>query len=298
MPIVPTSEEHDFDHDLTEASNRRSRSRLATQVQKSTRRGARFPMLPASNPIPNVLSRTTFQIAFQFTFFNSVFSTPRSKTIRMNRNLTLLTALAAGLVSAPFAIAQAAPAEPAGAHVAPVAVDAKIALVNFEQVVLASNEGQTVTLATQKKYEPKRADLEKLAAEVDSMKKSLQAAPTTLPDDERASRLRAIDTKEKQLNRDAEDAQTAYNTEWQEALGKVASKIATTMKNYAQTNGYTILLDVSAQNSNVLWALPSTDISQAVVDAYNKQSGIAAPPPPAPRAAAKPSTGTSTAPKK
>jgi Skp family chaperone for outer membrane proteins len=202
----------------------------------------------------------------------------------MNRNLTLLTALAAGLVSAPFAIAQA-PATHAAA-VAPTAIDAKIALVNFEQVVLASNEGQTVTVATQKKYEPKRTDLEKLAAEVDSMKKSLQAAPATLPDEERASRLRAIDTKEKQLNRDAEDAQTAYNTEWQEALGKVAAKISTTMRSYAQTNGYTILLDVSAQSSNVLWALPSTDISQAVVDAYNKSSGIAAPPPLAPRASA------------
>jgi outer membrane protein len=90
---------------------------------------------------------------------------------------------------------------------------------------------------------------------------------------------------------------SAPAAEWQEALGKVAQKIATTMKNYAQTNGYTILLDVSAQSSNVLWALPSTDISQAVVDAYNKQSGIAAPPPPAPRAA-KPSGATSTAPKK
>jgi len=217
----------------------------------------------------------------------------------MNRNLTLLTALAAGLVSAPFAVAQApAPAPASAAPVAPAAIDAKIALVNFEQVVLASNEGQQVTLATQKKYEPKRADLEKLAAEVDSMKKSLQAAPATLPDDERASRLRAIDTKEKQLNRDAEDAQTAYNAEWQEALGKVAQKIATTMKNYAQTNGYTILLDVSAQSSNVLWALPSTDISQAVVDAYNKQSGIAAPPPQAPRASTPRPAGTSAAPKK
>ncbi len=204
----------------------------------------------------------------------------------MNRTLTLLTALAAGLVSAPFAVAQAPAAPAAAAHTAPVAIDAKIALVNFEQVVLASNEGQQVTVATQKKYEPKRADLEKLAADVDSMKKSLQAAPTTLPDDERASRLRAIDAKEKQLNRDAEDAQTAYNAEWQEALGKVAQKIATTMKTYAQSNGYTILLDVSAQNSNVLWAVPSTDISQAVVDAYNKQSGIAAPPPQAPRASA------------
>ena len=215
----------------------------------------------------------------------------------MNRHLTLLSALAAGLASAPFATAQA-PAAAAPATTAPAAapavVNAKIALVNFEQVVLASNEGQTVTIATQKKYEPKRNDLEKQAADVDSLKKSLQAAPATLPDEERASRLRTIDTKEKQLNRDAEDAQTAYNTEWQEALGKVAQKIATTMKSYAQTNGYTILLDVSAQSSNVLWALPSTDISQQVVDAYNKQSGIAAPPPQAPRASAPRPAGTTT----
>jgi outer membrane protein len=205
----------------------------------------------------------------------------------MNRNLSLLTALAAGLVSAPFTFAQApaaSAAAPAG-PVAPQAIDAKIALINFQEVVLASNEGQQVTLATQKKYEPKKAEIEKMAADVDSMKKSLQAAPANLPDDERTKRLREIDTKEKQLNRDAEDASTAYNSEWQEALGKVAQKISVVMQNYVKTNGYTLLLDVSAQSSNVMWALPSTDISQAVVDAYNKQSGIAAPPPPAPRPA-------------
>ncbi len=220
----------------------------------------------------------------------------------MNRNLTLLTALAAGSVLAPFALAQA----PAASAAAPAATGAaapaaKIALVNFEQVVLASNEGQTVTIATQKKYEPQKEKIEKQAADVDSMKKSLQAAPATLADDERASRLRAIDTKEKQLDRDAQDAQTAYNTEWQEALGKVAAKVAATMKSYAQTSGYTILLDVSAQTSNVLWALPSTDISQAVVDAYNKSSGVPAPPPQAPSASrpapSRPATPRPAAPK-
>jgi hypothetical protein len=73
----------------------------------------------------------------------------------MNRNLTLLTALAAGLASVSIASAQAAAAPAATAPVAPAAIDAKIALVNFEQVVMASNEGQTVTLGIQKKYEPK-----------------------------------------------------------------------------------------------------------------------------------------------
>jgi outer membrane protein len=220
----------------------------------------------------------------------------------MNRNLTLLTALAAGLVTSPLAFAQtAAPAAPAPAPAAtaPVAIPAKIALVNFEQVVFASNEGQTVTLATQKKYEPKKNDLDRLAGEVEQMKKELAALPANTPDDQRASKLRAIDTKEKQLNRDAEDAQTAYNAELQEAMGKVAGKIAATMKQYAQTNGYTMMLDVSSQSSNVLWALPSTDISQAIVDTYNKTSGIAAPPPPAPSASRpRPAAGATAAPKK
>ena len=218
----------------------------------------------------------------------------------MNRNLTLLTTLSASLALAPFACAQAptaaAAAAPAPAAVAPQAVPAKVALVNFEQVVLASNEGQVVTLNTQKKFEPKKNEIEKLNADVDGKNKALQAAPATLADDERAKRLREIDTLQKRLNSEAEQAQTEYNAEWQEGLSGVAQKIATVMKKYAADNGYTILLDVSSQQSNVLWALPSTDISQAVVDIYNKQSGIAAPPPQSPRATSARPAG-STAPR-
>ena len=206
----------------------------------------------------------------------------------MNRTLTLIAALSASFTPASFAAAQTAAAPAAAAPAAaaaggPAAVS-KVALINFEQVVLASNEGQVVTANTQKKFEPRKSQIEALGQEVDSLKKNL---PATLPDDERASRLRAIDTKEKQLNRDVEDATTAYNTELQEALSKVASKLAGTMRDYAQANGYTLLLDVSSQQSNVLWTSPTahSDISQAVVDAYNKSSGIAAPAPSAPSAA-------------
>ncbi len=202
----------------------------------------------------------------------------------MNRNLTLLTALGAGLVLAPNVRAQATtPAAPApAAPAAPVAMDAKIALVNFEQVVLASNEGQSITAATQKKFEPKKTELDKLNTQIEGMKKGLTP---TMTDDARAKLLREIDTQEKKLNRDAEDAQTAYNAELQEGLAGVAQKIAGVMKKYTSDSGFTILLDVSSQQSNVLWALPSTDISQAVVDLYNKTSGVAAPPPPSPSSA-------------
>lgn len=216
----------------------------------------------------------------------------------MNRTLVLISALGAGLTTAsglaqapaasrPSAAApQPSPATPsaAAAPAAPQAIPAKIALVAFEQAVFATNEGQRAVQDVQKKYEPKKAQIDTLSQEVDSMKKQLQSAPATLSDEERANRLKAIDTKEKQLNRDAEDAQNAYNTDLQEAYGKVAQKVSTTLKNYVSQNGYTLLLDVSNQQSNVMWAVPSTDVTQAVVTAYNTSSGVAAPAPSAPSA--------------
>ena len=214
----------------------------------------------------------------------------------MNRNLTLLTALGAGLALTPTFAAAQGPAAAAPAPAAGPAAVSKIALVNFQQVVLASNEGQSVTLATQKKYEPQKTEIEKMAADVDAKKKALAALPTTTTDEARATKLREIDTEEKKLNRDAQEASDQYNAEWQEALGKVAQKIAAIVNTYADSNGYTLVLDVSGQQNNVFWASDKAhqDISQAVVDAYNKSSGVAAPAPQSPRpttprpAAAKP----------
>jgi outer membrane protein len=72
----------------------------------------------------------------------------------------------------------------------------------------------------------------------------------------------------------------------QEAYGKVAAKVSVTLKKYVSDNGFTLLLDVSSQQSNVMWANQNTDVTQAVVTAYNASSGVAAPVPSAPSAPA------------
>jgi outer membrane protein len=205
----------------------------------------------------------------------------------MNRTLVLVSALGAGLMTS-AGLAQTPTAAPAAAATTapekPEAIPAKIALVAFEQAVFATNEGQRAVQEIQEKYKPKKSQIDTESQEVDSLKKQMQSAPATLSDEERATRLRNIDTKEKQLNRDAEDAQTAYNADLQEAYGRVAAKVSVTLKNYVAQNGFTLLLDVSGQQSNVMWAVPSTDVTQAVVAAYNASSGVAAPMPSAPSA--------------
>jgi outer membrane protein len=219
----------------------------------------------------------------------------------MNSKFALLAALVAGFVpvsavaqaspatppaGAPAATAAATPAQPA--PVPPQAYPAKIALVAFQQAVIATNEGQRALADIRKKYEPKQAQLESLNTEIDTLKKQLQSAPASLTDAERASRMKTLDTKQKQLDRDTEDARTSYQTDLQEAYGKVAQKVNGVLLNYVQTNGYTLLLDVSSEQSAVMWAArdPSADITEAVVAAYNASTpAVSAPPPDAPSAA-------------
>lgn len=226
----------------------------------------------------------------------------------MKYKFVFLAALVAGLL--PVAVvAQATPAAPQPAApaattqpapVAPTAYPAKIALVSFEQAVFATNEGQRAADDVRKKYQPQKDKLDALGAEVDSLKKQLQAAPATLSDAERASRLKTIDGKDKQYQREAEDAQTAYQGDLQEALGKVAQKVNAVMLTYVQQNGYTLLLNVGGQQSQVMWTAqnPNADITEAVIAAYNASSGVAAPPPAAPAAARpRPATTPRTTPK-
>ncbi len=229
----------------------------------------------------------------------------RSTTHRMNRNVALASALAAVLTTA-AGMAQTsgpqAPAAPAAAAapVAPQAIPAKIAIIEYEQVAAATNEGQRSLQELQTKYEPKKVQLQTLGAEIDSLQKQLQAAGTPLSEADRASRLRSIDTKQKQYQRDGEDATNAFNADLQEALGKVAQKLGPVVIQYVQKNGYTMLFDNNTGQQqggmSLMWSVPGTDISQAIVDAYNASSGVAAPTPSAP-SATRPRT-TTPAPKK
>jgi Skp family chaperone for outer membrane proteins len=236
----------------------------------------------------------------------------------MNYKFALLTALVAGLLpvaaaaqavpdapqqatpaaatapaQAPAAAPAAAQAQQVPAMVPPSAFPARIALIMFTEAVYQTNEGQRAVDELRKKYQPQKEKLDALGTEIDSLKKQLQAAPATLSDEERATRQKTIDAKMKQFERDGDDAQTAYNADVNEALGKVAQKFDVVMRKYVNDNGYTLLINAGDQQSPVLWAAsqPNADVTMAVIEAYNAASKV--PPPTAsPAAARRPATTT------
>jgi outer membrane protein len=196
----------------------------------------------------------------------------------MKHSVALVLTLASGLAltaaaqtpSAPDASAAAAPAGPA-----------KIAVVAFQVAVAQTNEGQRSFADLQRKYQPKQTQLKSLNDEIDNLTKQLQASGDKLSEPERAARAKTIDDKKKQLERSAEDAQNDMQNEMQELYSSLASKVYDVLNDYSKAHGYTLVLDVAQQQSPVLYATESTNITKAIIDAYNVKSGVPAPTTPA-----------------
>ena len=181
--------------------------------------------------------------------------------------------LASGMVLSAAAQTQAAPAA------APAAVPAKIAVVAFQLAVAQTNEGQRDFGDIQKKFAPKEAALKALSDEIDNLTKQLQTQGASLSQAEQANKAKVIDDKKKQLDRDSEDARNDFQADIQEMYNALASKVYDVMSSYAEQQGFTLVLDISQQQTPVLFSANGTNITKQVIDAYNLKSGVPAPPP-------------------
>lgn len=153
----------------------------------------------------------------------------------------------------------------------------KIAVIAFQPAVASTNEGRAALAQVQQKFSPQQTQLKAMNDEIDTLKKQLQAAGSTLSQEERASRVRTIDDKEKTLQRQAQTDQSDFQQSMGEAYQGVAQKFYAVLQDYATKNGYGLVVDISGQQSPVVWAAKGADITEEVVKAYNAKSGVAAP---------------------
>lgn len=195
--------------------------------------------------------------------------------------------MAVAVLTASAALAQtkgnsaALPAAPGAANDPPAITpnpNAKaIAAINVEQAIFASNEGQRDMDALSKKFEPKSSELKTQSDELEALKKKLGTAA----EDAKPELQRQVEVKQKALDRAAQDAREDFQTQQNEIGQRILQKMAPVIMKYANDNGLGMILDTSQPwpQGLVLWAGPSMDITKPIVDAYNAQSGIAAPPP-------------------
>jgi Skp family chaperone for outer membrane proteins len=216
---------------------------------------------------------------------------PRTSEFMFKKFARVTVAVVFGL--SVFALAQASSA--AGTPAAAAAPDApsaaaattavkstgtKVGTINIEQAIFASNEGRRDFEVLSKKFEPKQNELKGSADEIDSLKKQLNAQQDKLNDESREKLVKQIEIKQKSFDRATQDAQEDFQNQQGEIGNKILTKMAPLIVKYSSENGYGMILDTSQQwpRGPVIWYGPAVDITQPIVEAYNTQSGVAAPP--------------------
>src|ERR1700678_18292 len=210
--------------------------------------------------------------------------------------------LAVAILATISAWAQTGAAAPAAAPAAqapsaPVATGSgsKLGTINIEQAVIGTNEGQRDFEALRKKLEPKQNELKGQNDELEALQKQLQTQQDKLNEDARAALVKQIETKKKSFDRSVQDAQEDAQNQQKEIFQRILQKLAPVIIKHAQESGFAMIVDTSNPwpQSPILWYGEGGDITKAVVDVYNTQSGV-----PAPAAAAsKPAAPKSAAPK-
>ena len=145
----------------------------------------------------------------------------------------------------------------------------KIAVMNLQQGVLATKQGQRMALDVQKQFNPLMAKMKTEAAELDALKK--QTGDWTAA--ERESHEATIAQRQKDLDQETQQASDAYNAAMQKWFDSIAGPFSKGAVDYVQRSGFNVLIDSSANDAEVLWTLPSTDVTQPVVDSFDAGGG-------------------------
>lgn len=153
----------------------------------------------------------------------------------------------------------------------------KIGVINIQQTVLSTKDGQKATQDLQAKFDPRRKDIERKQSEIQQLQDSFRKTQNTASEEQRTKLARDIDQKQMALKRDMEDAQADFEQERERAYNELGGRLLQVIDKYARDNSYTLILDVSSPQTPVLYMANGTDITAEIVKMYDANAPAAAP---------------------
>lgn len=174
----------------------------------------------------------------------------------------------------------------------------KVAIINIQGAILATKDGEKARQQLSTKFEGRTKGMESRAGEINKLRETLSKGANTMSADAREKLTRDIEDKQKRYQWDAEDLQNEIQQEEQKVVSEIGQRVVAIIDEYAKAGGYALVLDVSSQQSPVLWAAAGIDISTEIVQLYDKKHGADAAAPAAAKPAAPPPAAKPAAPKK
>jgi len=152
----------------------------------------------------------------------------------------------------------------------PAPLPTKIAVIDIQAAIIQTKDGQKAASDLKTKFGPKQSELEKKQSDITQLQQTLSKGSNTLSEDNKQKTMREIDAKTTSLKRDSEDANADLEQEQQRIMGDLGGKMISVLNKYATENGYAMVMDISSQQTPVLFASNTIDITRDIIALYDK----------------------------
>lgn len=159
----------------------------------------------------------------------------------------------------------------------------KVAVIDIQAAILQTKDGQKAAADLQTKFTPKKAELDRKQSDIAAAQEQYRKGSNAMSEEAKAKIVREIDSKTKSLNRDTDDANAELEQENQKLMSDLGGKMMAVLNKYATDNGYVLVLDVSNQQTPVLYASNTIDITRDIIGLYDKNASSMTTPTAAPR---------------
>jgi outer membrane protein len=213
----------------------------------------------------------------------------------MRSKIAILPLLSVGAILLVSGVSAQTPA--AAATATPAVAPTKVGVINIQEALINTKDGQKAAGELKTKFAPKQSEIEKKQADIAQLQQQLSKGGNAMSEESKQKIMREVDQKNVSLKRDTEDANADLEQEQQRIMSDLGAKMISILNKFATDNGYALVIDISSQQTPVLFASNTIDITREIIALYDK----AAPQTSAPAArppAARPAAPTTTAPKK
>jgi outer membrane protein len=151
-------------------------------------------------------------------------------------------------------------------------VPQKICIIHVQDAILRTKEGQKAIAALPARFNPKKAELDQKQNEIAQLQDQLRKGENTLNDEAKQKITLDIERKTKAINRETEDAQADLDEQQRKVMQEIGERVMAVLTKYAKDNGYSLIIDVSSQQTPVLYAAAEVDITSEIIELYDKSS--------------------------
>jgi outer membrane protein len=170
------------------------------------------------------------------------------------------------------------------------AAPGKVGVINIRSAIVTTAEGKQASAELQSQFAPRQTEIENLNKQINDLRQRLAACEGKCSQDEIARLTQQGQKLTQQLDRKQNEYQEDVNSAQGDVIDRIGRKMVDVLDRYARENGYSVVLDSSAQNNPILYASPVIDVTQDIIRLYDsaypvKAAAPAQQKPPAPKPA-------------